>query len=484
MTRTDLLLPYQIRWINDESRLKLGDKSRRTGWTWAEAYDAVSRRFRKTDPRNEDYWFSSADESAALEFIEYCDDFARMLGAVAQRFTMDVQDPATGKTATAFCLKCPNNTKITAMSSSPRRFRSKGGDVCLDEFDFHDDPDGMYDAANPVTTWGGSLRIFSTPNGTGRLYHRMVEDCQKVLRALGVESFSDHGAFPPFDVVQAKADEMGVSPVFSYHRVTIVDAIAQGLVEKINRVKGTRWTREDFLADCRRKSRSEDGFLQEYMCQPSEDARAWLDYALIRSCEDDTCPQPGEPLTNHAGGPLYIGIDVGRIHDLTVVWVLEKVGDVFWTRQIVVLERMSIPDQVDRVLALLKDLPRWVRCCIDIGSFGRAIVEYAQAAFGEYRVEGVDFTLKSKADMAIRGKEYCQDRRVRICRNDRVREGLHKVKKVVTAAGNERFEAERDEAGHADEFWALMLGLLAGSTDVVIDWSGAALCEHESEVFI
>ncbi|MBL4831606.1 MAG: hypothetical protein JKY55_17195 [Aliivibrio sp.] len=37
----ELLLGYQKRWIADDSPLKIAEKSRRTGLTWAEAADAV-----------------------------------------------------------------------------------------------------------------------------------------------------------------------------------------------------------------------------------------------------------------------------------------------------------------------------------------------------------------------------------------------------------------------------------------------------------
>ena len=36
----EVLLPYQRIWIADESPLKIAEKSRRTGITWAEAADA------------------------------------------------------------------------------------------------------------------------------------------------------------------------------------------------------------------------------------------------------------------------------------------------------------------------------------------------------------------------------------------------------------------------------------------------------------
>ena len=37
----EVLLGYQKRWIADESPLKIAEKSRRTGLTWAEAADAA-----------------------------------------------------------------------------------------------------------------------------------------------------------------------------------------------------------------------------------------------------------------------------------------------------------------------------------------------------------------------------------------------------------------------------------------------------------
>lgn len=37
----EVLLPYQKTWIEDESTWKLGEKTRRSGFTWAEGADAV-----------------------------------------------------------------------------------------------------------------------------------------------------------------------------------------------------------------------------------------------------------------------------------------------------------------------------------------------------------------------------------------------------------------------------------------------------------
>ncbi len=37
----EVLLPYQKRWIADQAKIKIAEKSRRTGLTWAEAADAA-----------------------------------------------------------------------------------------------------------------------------------------------------------------------------------------------------------------------------------------------------------------------------------------------------------------------------------------------------------------------------------------------------------------------------------------------------------
>jgi len=44
-----------------------------------------------------------------------------------------------------------------------------------------------------------------------------------------------------------------------------------------------------------------------------------------------------------------------------------------------------------------------------------------------------------------------------------IRESHHAVRKIMTVAGNPRFDADRSEVGHADEFWAHMLAIHGAS---------------------
>ena len=54
-----------------------------------------------------------------------------------------------------------------------------------------------------------------------------------------------------------------------------------------------------------------------------------------------------------------------------------------------------------------------------------------------------------------------EDRKLAIPYDPKIRAGLRSVTKQTTGSGNIRFTAERTDDGHADEFWALALGILA-----------------------
>jgi phage FluMu gp28-like protein len=90
------------------------------------------------------------------------------------------------------------------------------------------------------------------------------------------------------------------------------------------------------------------------------------------------------------------------------------------------------------------------------------LAEELQLRFGAYTVEQVQFTGPVKLDLGMPLLQAFQDRAVRIPADAAIREDLHKIRRTVTAANNVRLEAESDEAGHADRFWALALAVHAG----------------------
>jgi len=438
LTYRDYFLPYQTGWITDDRRFKLWDKSRRIGATYAESYRAVRRRH-LIDHRR-DYWFSSADESAAVEFSLYCQDWCRLVQSIHKAFQEELVDDQ-GYRYNNYVVEFPNGSRINCMSSNPRRFRSKGGDVCLDEFDWHDQPGAMLDAASPVTTWGYDLCILTTRNGEGSEFDKLVKKAKKI------------------QANEATAQQLKTLP-WSYHFTPITLAVEQGLAEKIRKLDAIDpAARSEFLDECRARCRNEDAFNQEYMCIPSAADSTLIPYDLYQSCE------AADILGRWGDGPRYYGFDVGRENDPTVLFGFEEVAGILIARELEKLYKMKYGDQ-KKIIAGKLSHPKVIRACGDASGLGDMLVEELQADLGPGRVEKVKFTGPVKEVLASRVLGYMQDRRLLVPDQVETRESFHKIRKSTTAAGNVRYDAVRDEEGHADEFWACGLALEAVSTTI------------------
>ncbi|MBI5328865.1 MAG: hypothetical protein HZB80_11355 [Deltaproteobacteria bacterium] len=392
--------------------------------TYAQAYEDVLDAAKSKGAM--DVWFSSADQSAAREYILYCAQWSKLFNMAAKELGEIVID--SDNDIKAYVIEFASGKRINALSSNPKAFRSKGGKLVLDEYAFHKQPEELWKAAIPVVTWGYPVRVLSTHNGMGNRYYRMAEDAKK-----------------------------GNS--WSLHSTTIIDAVEQGLAAKVKGRKLTGKEREAWLAEQRDAAGDEETWQQEYMCNPVDEATSWLTWELIASCEHDDAGKP----ELYAGGPCYVGMDIGRRRNLTVIWVLEKTGDVYWTREVVRMKGKSFAEQdaeEDRIMKAYKV----IRFCKDQTGMGEKPVEDSKRKYGEYTVEGVLFTGAVKQNLATTGKQKFEDRLIRIPADRVIRESHHSVRKILTVAGNPRFDADRSEVGHADEFWADMLALHAAET--------------------
>jgi phage FluMu gp28-like protein len=255
--------------------------------------------------------------------------------------------------------------------------------------------------------------------------------------------------------------------------VSILDAVEQGLVERIKKLDAPDpVARRDWLEELRASCPDVDTWREEYLCEPGSARSALLSYELIESCEsnDSAAPQhwsadersassapllpvPFAPV--HPGTPLFAGFDVGRKRDCSVLWVLERLGDVLHTRAVRVLERASFSAQEEMLHACMRD-GRIKRLCVDATGIGAMLAERLRRAWGT-RVEDVHFTLDVKSELVVPLLRTFELKQVRIPADAEVRADLHKIRKSVTASGHVRFDASRDENGHADRFWALAL---------------------------
>src|SRR5207253_276139 len=122
---------------------------------------------------------------------------------------------------------------------------------------------------------------------------------------------------------------------------------------------------------------------QEYCCVPSDDNSAFLTYELIAGCEYKP-EENWETDLEDCKGKLFVGVDIGRDHDLTVIWVIEHLGDVNYTRRMIVLDRETF-DAQEHALYQILQLPQVQRCCIDQTGIGRQFAERTQQRFGKFK---------------------------------------------------------------------------------------------------
>lgn len=438
----NLFCPYQVAWINDRSAMKLCEKSRRVGFSYADAWESVE--FAGTG--RGDVWYTSADLSAAREYMDYCGDFARLLNIVAKYSEGEetVRDTdAAGKVIDerkifTVRLTFNNGLKVTAGSSNPNFFRSKGGAAKLDELAFHRDQRALVKAAHATSQfWGYPMSGWSSHHGENSYFNGLIKD--------------------------ARAGKLRAS----VHRVTIHDAVEQGIVERILMRKKKlaqppapdARARQAWLDDLRATCPDADIWAEEYECQPTSEHGSLMSYELIQGCEVDNLAVADAVANLKIVGRGFAGYDVARTGHLSVLWVWDLVGDVYWLRGLVKLQGAKYSVQESLLNALLAN-PACRRLCLDATGIGNDLAERMHDRWG-HRVEPITFTTASKADLAMPLLRLFQDRRARIPRDDTLRESLHKVRRVVTSTGNVRFDASADEAGHADEFWAAALALHA-----------------------
>ena len=195
------LLPYQRDWAEDESRLKLMEKGRQIGVSWATASAAVDRT--GIEEATVDQWVSSRDDIQARLFLEDCKMFSQLYNMASEDLGLAFVDPE--RKSSAYVLAFTSGYRIHSMSSNPDAQAGKVGGRILDEFALHPDPRKLYSIAYPGITWGGQLEIISTHRGSANFFNELVEE------------------------IKHKGNPKG----FSLHTVTLQNALDQGFLFKL-----------------------------------------------------------------------------------------------------------------------------------------------------------------------------------------------------------------------------------------------------------
>jgi phage FluMu gp28-like protein len=345
--------------------------------------------------------------------------------------------------------------RIIVLAANPRTARGFSGDLILDEFAFHEDSDAIWDAVEPIISSNPDYlcRIASTGNGRFNMFYRMANEMS------------------PYMVSRIRRSEAWKMGLKIYDPATRLELTPD---------------------EARAAALDKASYDQNYECAFNDENMALLTNAVISACEYPAdidhgtsecriCRQDWSrdalEFLSACRGPLGIGLDVGRTRDITVITVGEKLGGVIFTRAILRISGMRLPDQLERLKPVLK-MTNFGRLSGDATGLGLGLVEFAQEECGAYRAEAVQFSSRERrtvrgirqADsalvtelMALDLLEVFESGAIRIPCETALRESLRKPERI-TNAGGVRIAATRDEAGHADEFWsvALMVRALKG----------------------
>lgn len=390
ITSSTVLLPYQQRWIADTSKVKVAEKSRRIGLTWAEAADDALTAARANGM---DTWYVGYNRDMTLEFIETVARWAKAFDLVAGEIEEAgevLEDADREKGILAYKVKFASGHKVVALSSRPSNLRGKQGRLVLDEAAFHDEPEEIMKAGLAYLIWGGEVRVISTHNGEENPFNSLVQDVLAGRKA------------------------------YSLHRITIDDALADGLYRRVCERSGDAWSAE--AESAWRQWLMEqygDAAQEELLVIPRSGGGSYIPRALIERRMQKGIPvvrlalpagyaelqkekRERETLEwcNLVLAPLlerldpnslsFIGEDFGRTGDLTVLWPLQLRMDLVRTTPFVV-ELRNVPFEQQRQITffIIDRLPRFLHGKFDGRGNGQYLAEVSMQRYGALRIEQV-----------------------------------------------------------------------------------------------
>lgn len=388
--------PFQREWLFEPTDYAICNKSRQIGLSHTtSALGVLWGAF-----HGELTTIISIGELESTEVLEKAKRHARVLLKLGSRMARPVRDSARE-------LAFASGGRILALPSTGGR--SFTGNVFLDEFAYQERADEVWDAAAAVTMLGGRLRVASTPNGVGNEFQRLWR--------------------------KADSPELG----WVRHEIPIQRAIADGYPVDLKKC----WSLAK--GDARL-------FDQLFNCKFLDNEAQYIPTEAIEACSvEDTYTIQGD---------YYAGLDIGRTADLTAMVVVRKVPDgTRWVQSVETCKRTSSTELEALVARTFQRFqPR--RLVVDSTGLGAFPAEEMQRRYGRHRVEPFPFTTQSKEDLATSMFSAFVESTVRIPRADsKLRDDLCAIRRVITSAGNVRYDAPHTDEGHADRAWALALAL-------------------------
>lgn len=421
LPKGDLLLPYQQTTVNrlfDGVSLLVIEKSRRIGLTWGLAAYAVLVAAAQPSAGGQNAWYMGYDLEMAREFIDTCAFWARAFGIAAEAADEEIFED-DGEKVQAFRIRFASGFKVVALPSVPRALRGKQGLVIIDEAAFHKDLAEVLKAALALLMWGGQVVVVSTHDGVANPFNLLLEDVRAGRR---------------------KGETI---------TITFAEAIEAGLYERIALSAGVKGRqilgKSEWIADIR--DTYGDDAEEELDCVPKAGSGSWLSPQDLSACQHDDAGKP----ELYQGGLVYMGRDVARRRDLSVIHGYELVGDILWLRWRWLGRAASFATQ-DQAAAEIILAGRMAAYWIDQTGMGEKVVEDEQGRYGSTRVHGELLTGPSRLDLATSLKDRVERIAIRVPKDPALMTDWRAIKKKGGAGG--AISLVNDGDVHADEFWA------------------------------
>lgn len=468
-----VLLEYQKEWIGIRAPLKVGEKSRRIGLTWAEAADNVLVAAAEKKAGGQTVYYLGYNQDMTVEYIQACAMWARAFNYAAEEIEEGIwPDSDPDKHIKTYTIQFPSGHRIVALTSRPSNLRGRQGVVVVDEAAFHQDLAELLKAALALLIWGGEVHVISTHDGTENPFNELIEEIRAGKRK------------------------------GTLFRCTFQEAVDDGLYKRVCMRKGIPYIEEEeaaWVADV--YSFYGDAAEEELNCVPSQGGGAYLSLALVESRTSRESPvlrlkypQGYETAPEHVRMaeslewcerellPLlkamptdvqsFYGMDFARSGDLSVFWPLLKEQNLR-KRTPFVLEMRNVPfKQQEQILFyIVRRLPNFLKGAHDARGNGQQIAESAAVEFGFNRIEQVMLTEGWYRDNMPPFKAALEDDTLYDIPADKDVTGdirAFRVVKGVARIPEHRTTEKGGDKRHGDAGVALVLGDFASRQEVEI----------------
>lgn len=453
-----VLLPYQRAWIEDDSPLKVCEKSRRTGLTWAEAADDV---LIAAKSGGQNVYYIGYNQDMAVEYIEACAMWARAFDYAASEIEEGIWEDDPDKHIKTFTIRFPSGKRIVALSSRPANLRGKQGVVVIDEAAFHDQLGELLKAALALLIWGGRVRVISTHNGEQNPFNELINDIRAGRRRGSVQ------------------------------RITFREAVDQGLYRRVCLRLGQAWTAEDEAEWVRNvyEYYGEDATEELDVIPQAGDGvpltRAAIEAAMVDGpvvlrlalpdgfaqlprhlreaevrdwCEAHLAPLLADlPTDRH----YYFGEDFGRSSDLTVIWVASERRDlVLETHCVIDLRNVPFEQQKQILFYTIDRLPRLAAGAMDATGNGAWLAEVAMQRYGATRIAEVKLSPEWYRQHMPRVVAAIEDRTITLPRDADIMADLRclrRINGIIRVPDGARVRGSDGRDRHGDSAIALAM---------------------------